>query len=77
MKRKPLTSSLLNSVAYDASHALLEVEFRDGSVYRYENVPPDVHEDLLRAESHGKFFIRYIRNEYPYERIEDENAQTD
>jgi hypothetical protein len=35
-------------------------------VYRYFDVPVDVHENLLRASSKGSYFNRFIRGRFAY-----------
>ena len=69
MKRTPVTSSNLKSVGYDPKTRVLEIEFVSGAVYQYNNVPPRVYEELMKASSHGKYFHAYIRNQYPYKRV--------
>ena len=61
MKPTVLESKTLATVAYDADHQLLQIEFRDQTTYRYFNVPTDVYETLLRASSKGSYFNRVIR----------------
>lgn len=56
MNRVHVTSSNLKSVGYDSESKILEIEFDSGSVYQYLDVPESVHEGLINAESHGKYF---------------------
>ena len=66
MKRTTIEqSSNICVVGYDASKALLEIQFRGGGTYQYEGVPADVHKELLAADSVGRFFMREIRDKYP------------
>jgi hypothetical protein len=67
MERVPVSSSALRSVAYDGG--TLEVEFVNGTVYRYFDVPDRVHALLMTAGSHGRFFNAHIRDEFRYERL--------
>lgn len=46
----------MRSVGYDASISVLEIEFWDGDVYRYGNVPFSVYVELMLAESLGCYF---------------------
>jgi hypothetical protein len=62
LQRVPVTSSNLQSVGYDEESRILTIEFRNGSVYEYEGVPPDVYSELMSAKSHGKYFHRQIRD---------------
>ena len=68
MRRHHVRSSVLASVGYDEDAHTLEIEFHSGSVYRYFDVPSDVYDRLLAAESHGEYFSHHIRDQYPYER---------
>lgn len=65
----PVSSSNLAAVGYNAERYELVIAFLDGSIYRYESVPPEEYRDLMRAESHGEYFVDNIRLIYPYERI--------
>ena len=65
VKRKQLESAAIASAGYDASTAVLELEFTSGEIYEYFAVPRSVHEGLLRAESAGRYFRERIREVYP------------
>ena len=65
MHRVPVISSVIASVGYSSRRRQLEVEFRTGAVYEYMNVPPEVHEHLIAADSLGRYFNMAIRDVYP------------
>jgi hypothetical protein len=68
--REPVDSDALRSVGYDIDSRILEIEFTNDSIYRYFDVPPVLHFDLMRATSHGAFFADRIRDAgFDYERI--------
>ena len=69
MKPVPVESTTLATVAYDADRELLQLGFRDQAVYRYFDVPVDVHENLLRASSKGSYFNRFIRGRFAHARV--------
>jgi pimeloyl-ACP methyl ester carboxylesterase len=69
MERTPLTSTSLRSVGYDSGQQVLEIEFQDDLIYRYSEVPQEVYDHLVAADSHGQYFNANIRNAYPYLRI--------
>lgn len=70
MDREPVNSSNLASVGYDSEDNILEVEFHHGGVYQYSNVPSEVYEGLMSAESHGKYFdVKVKKAGYPYRKI--------
>lgn len=61
-------SSMIHAVGYDPERRLLEVVFNSGRVYCYEQVPPEVYEALMAAESKGRFMRAAIIDVYPYRR---------
>lgn len=63
-QRQRVQSSCLTSVGYQAASRTLEVEFRNGSVYRYFEVPACVHEALIEAPSKGRFFATEVRDRF-------------
>jgi hypothetical protein len=69
MNRTVVNSSNLQSVGYDPDTQLLEIAFKTGSVYEYYNVPSVIHQKLMTAPSHGKFFHAHIKGTYRYKRI--------
>ena len=69
MKRYPVNSSNIASVGYDPATQTLEIEFHDGRVYQYFDVPQSVYEALMRAESAGKYLHEHIKGIYRYARL--------
>lgn len=69
MERQRVSSTNLRSVGHDAETATLEVEFRNGYLYRYYDVPASVHAALLRASSKGRYFDQHIRDRFRYRRV--------
>lgn len=65
IERKPVLSSNIKAIGYDAASKSLDVEFSSGSVYRYSGVSPEVHASLICAPSIGSHFARQIRNQFP------------
>jgi len=64
IRRLPVESTSLESVGFDPATNELEIEFRDGGIYRYA-VPRRIHQELMSADSLGAFFARRIRHHYP------------
>ncbi|MBL0559818.1 KTSC domain-containing protein [Aeromonas hydrophila] len=69
MDRTPVNSSNLASIGYDHTSLTLEIEFHNGGVYQYYDVPEDMYSALMNAGSIGSFFSFNIRNHYPTQRI--------
>jgi len=58
MEHKPITSSNIATVGYDPATRTMEVTFKSGSTYAYENVSP---EQVTLLKSHGtKYLISAI-----------------
>jgi non-canonical purine NTP pyrophosphatase (RdgB/HAM1 family) len=74
MHRIPVESSDILSIGYDAEARLLEIEFHGGRVYQYRNVDTDIHEQLMRADSHGQYFNTFIHGRYRFDRLGHEAA---
>lgn len=66
---KPVRSRDLALIGYDNMTSILEVVFRAGGVYRYQGVPENVYQGLMSAPSHGTFFQRHIKAQYPFVKV--------
>lgn len=64
IKRVPVESKALAAVGYSKGLRALEIEFRNGAVYRYLNVAPHVHTVLMAAPSKARFYHENIRGKY-------------
>ena len=69
MLREVVESSSLRSVGYDRTTQTLEIEFRSGGVYRYNDVPDTVWSELRRSASKGKFFQDRVRDHFAATRL--------
>jgi hypothetical protein len=77
MQRIPLKSRAVISAGYDAATRELELEFHNGRVYRYRDVPEGVHQFLLRSESKGGYVNRMIQDRYAYTEVGADAPQQD
>lgn len=68
MLRAFVESTTLRSAGHDPKSAVLELQFRNGAVYRYFLVPQGIYRDLMGASSKGGYFNQNIRGRYPYQR---------
>lgn len=69
MRRRPVDSTTMRSVGYEGKSRILEIEFDSGAVYQYLGVSGRVYEQLLAAESKGRYFNDEIRDSYPYVQV--------
>lgn len=57
----PVTSSNLRAVGYDADRQEVHVEFLSGATWVYEDISPELFENLRKSPSPGSFFHRNIK----------------
>lgn len=76
-------SSLISGVHYDAEKKVLSVEFlrkqseERRSIYSYSDVPPEKYEAMMKAESIGSHFLKFIKPNHQFVRVyEKENKET-
>ena len=69
MQRTTVVSSSILGVGYAAQECLLEVEFVNGGVYQYRDVPMSAFAALLEAPSKGQHVNWSIKGRYRYERV--------
>ncbi|MEP6698912.1 MAG: KTSC domain-containing protein [Verrucomicrobiota bacterium] len=62
--RESVQSAALAAIGYSKRLRALEVEFVNGAIYRYLNVPRSVHRELMAAESKARFYDMKIRGHY-------------
>jgi hypothetical protein len=64
MNRTPVSSSNLASIGYDAESLVLEVEFNNGRVYQYFDVPQGTYDELMGASSKGSYMNNVIKKQF-------------
>jgi hypothetical protein len=69
MRRDPVASSNIISIGYDAESETLEVEFQNGVIYQYYNVPQSIYDAFIGAPSKGQFLAYQIRDRFPFSRV--------
>jgi len=65
MERIDLDSTVLAWVRYLSAEEVLQVGIRNGKAYEYSTVPEQTYRELLAAESKGRYYNHYIRNDFP------------
>lgn len=69
MERHLVESSVLKSAGFDPDTGILELEFKDGDVYRYFEFPEFLYRGLLLSSSKGQFLTSRIVGRYRHERV--------
>lgn len=66
-----VTSSTILSVCYDNENRILEVKFKNNSIYQYFEVEKNIYESLIAATSHGKYLhTEIIKKNYTFKKIQ-------
>jgi hypothetical protein len=76
VERSPVDSSAIVSAGYDAEQRTLELEWKNGRVYQYLEVPQGTFEWLLRAKSKGAYFSRMIDQRYAFREVTPPDPRT-
>lgn len=59
-------STSVRQICFDEEKSELEVSFRDKHTYVYYNVPASVFQEILSAESVGRYVAKNITKKYKY-----------
>src|SRR2546425_4932812 len=62
--RQHVQSTAIAKVGYSKRRHILEIEFVNGAVYRYLDVPSAVYRDLMSAGSKAQFYDFNIKGHY-------------
>jgi len=68
--RQPIDSTAIAKVGYSKRRHILEIEFANGAVYRYLDVPSSVYRDLMSAESKARYYDFNVRKKYRSARVQ-------
>ena len=66
MNHIPVSSTNVRSVGYE--NGILEIIFKDGSVYQW-NVPESVYRELMATHSKGSFIHSRLKGRYGERRV--------
>jgi hypothetical protein len=67
--RETVRSTALATIGYSKRRHILEIQFVNGAVYRYLQVPPSVYRHLISAESKARYYDSNIRRLYRSVRV--------
>ena len=63
------SSGNINRVSYYEDTKVLEIKFRNGRIYQYEDVPEKLWQGAVNAPSIGKFMNQEIKGVYSFKKI--------
>lgn len=67
MQMTKVASMTISSVGYE--NETLYIQFPNGQVFAYLNVPERVYNNLMCAPSHGKYFSSVVKGTYDFKRL--------
>jgi hypothetical protein len=70
MNREYIGSEDVSSAGYDPETMVMEIEFHNGTVFQYLEVPAEIFEGLISSVNPGKFFAQSIKNKFKFFQIQ-------
>jgi KTSC domain-containing protein len=67
MKRDDVQSSNIKAIGYE--NETLEIEFLNGSVYQYFDVQQNIYDEMMAAESKGKYLAQNIKGRFRFSKV--------
>ncbi len=64
IRREPVQSSAIAAIGYSKRLRALEIEFMNGAIYRYLDVPDALYRELRSASSKAHFYDDHVRGKY-------------
>lgn len=61
-------SVAIKSFDYDSENKILKIEFKNGSIYKYLDVPESIYQDFKDSASVGKYFNSNIKDKFGFDR---------
>ncbi len=64
-----IRSSMMTRIDYDGDSSELDITFVGGKTYRYFDVPSEIYDNLLDADSKGQFFNEHIKDKFEFREV--------
>lgn len=64
-----VVSSTILSIGYNESLQTLRIQFHNGILYEYYNLPLVEFEQFMNSPSKGEYLSHNLRGKYPYNKI--------
>ena len=69
MVNQMVLSTEIEWIGYEQKTNMLQVEFIEGGIYQYQNVPKNIYDNFLSADSHCRYFETSVKGRYQYRKI--------
>ena len=66
MKMHKIESAFIQEAGYEEEAEVMKIVFGNGKSFDILNVPVEVFEEFLNAESQGKFYHKEIKNKFTH-----------
>ena len=73
--REPIPSTALTAAGYSKRLHAMEIEFYNGAIYRYLDVPPNVYREFMSAKSKAQYYDWNIKGHYRSLRLRNAEEQ--
>ena len=75
IRREPIPSTALTAAGYSKRLHAMEIEFNNGAIYRYLDVPPNVYREFMSAKSKAQYYDWNIKGHYRSLRLRSAEEQ--
>lgn len=69
MNMDNVDSSNIAAIGYDEDSQTLQVEFKNGTLYQYFDVPEMIYEGMAQSPSVGQYLNQQVKGIYRYSRV--------
>ncbi len=66
-----MPSTVIEHFNFDQKTGTLKITFVSGNRYAYKNVPEKVYNTMKISGSKGRYFNRFIKDKYDFEKLDD------
>jgi hypothetical protein len=70
MRMTPIESTAIARAGYDPAKRILRLQYTNGRIYDYLDVPPEIYKQLLNADSAGEFVNLEVKPNYDCSEVE-------
>ncbi|NII82479.1 MULTISPECIES: KTSC domain-containing protein [unclassified Pedobacter] len=67
-----MPSSVIKYFSYDVAAKVLKIIFVTNMIYLYKNVPEKMYKMLKASGSKGRYFNRYIKDKFEFQKLEED-----
>lgn len=64
-----MPSSVISHFSYDMDSSTLKITFVSGKIYKYNDVPQEVYDEMKANGSKGRYFNYFIKDRYKFKKI--------